>query len=158
MDNPIQHISTEDLIIELNRRNLITNSKSNESILKNLNNTNDVQFVLTYGLPKEFMECRECCECLHPENFSYYMSRVDQNGYLMRSNALCDKCGKKNNKQRLNVFKNSKIPKKPNKGAVCLNCDRKWSGNWHRHHEGDKFVNWLCGHCNMSFSDQRNKK
>jgi hypothetical protein len=157
MDNIVQHISTEDLIIELSKRNLITNSKSNESILKNLENISDVKFVLTYGLPKECMECRECRECLQPQNFSYYMSRVDQNGYLMRSNALCNECGKKSNKQRLKVFKNSTIPKKPNKGSICLHCNRKWNGNWHRHHEGDNFINWLCGHCNMSFSDQRNK-
>jgi hypothetical protein len=157
MDNPIKNISTDELIIELSKRNLITNSKSNEFILKNIGKTNNIQFILTYGLPKECMECRECRECLLPENFSYYMSRVDQNGYLMRSNALCNNCGKKTNKQRQKVFQNSVIPKKPIKGTECPHCNRKWSGNWHRHHEGDNFINWLCGHCNMSLNDQRNK-
>jgi hypothetical protein len=154
----IKNISTEELITELSKRNLITNSKSNDSILKNIDKTNDIQFILTYGIPKECMECRECRECLHPENFSYYMSRVDQKGYLMRSNALCNNCSKKTNKQRQKAFQNSIIPKKPIKGTECPHCNRKWNGNWHRHHEGDNFISWLCGHCNMSFSDQRNKK
>ena len=53
---------------------------------------------------------------------------------------------------------NSPISPKPKKGDECPHCERPWSGNWHRHHEGDKFIEWLCGHCNMSFSDQRNNK
>lgn len=158
MNIDIKNIDTKDLILELYRRELMTNSKSNDSIVNNINTANDVKVILTYGLPNDCMECRECGECLDPKNFSYYMSRVDQNGYLMRSNALCNNCGKHSNAQRKKVFENSIIPKKPKKGSECPHCGRKWSGNWHRHHEGDDFINWLCGHCNMSFSDQRNKK
>ena len=157
MNNSINNITTEELILELNRRNLLTNSKGNELIVSNLSSEDDVQVILTYGLPKGCNECRECGEYLESQNFSYYMNRVDQHGYLMRSNALCNDCGKKSNNERKKVFESAIIPKKPKKGSECPHCNRKWSGNWHRHHKGDQFINWLCGHCNMSFSDQRNK-
>ena len=103
------------------------------------------------------MECRECRNSLNPENFTYYLSRVDQKGYLMRSNALCDECSTKSNKQRKKVLDGANVPSKPKKGDKCPYCNRLWLGNWHRHHKGDDFISWLCGHCNMSFSDQRNK-
>ena len=76
---------------------------------------------------------------------------------LMRSNALCNECSIKSNKQRKKVLDRANVPSKPKKGEECSNCNRPWSGNWHRHHKGDDFISWLCGHCNMSFSDQRNK-
>ena len=157
MNNYIKDITTEELVLELSRRNLLTNSKGNELIVGNLTNENDIKVILTYGLPKDCNECRECGECLESQHFSYYMNRVDQNGYLMRSNALCGYCSKKSNSERKKVFENTIIPKKPKKGDECPHCDRKWNGNWHRHHKGDQFISWLCGHCNMSFSDQRNK-
>jgi len=159
MENKLCNFTDKELIMELNRRNLVTNSKSNDNILNDINNSNDsVQVILTKGMPSSYMECRECKEKLPSKNFSYYLSRVDQNGYLMRSNALCHTCNYKSNKERKLVLDSCLIPEKPKKGSECPHCNRKWNGNWHRHHEGDKFIEWLCGHCNMSFSDQRNKR
>ena len=153
----LSSISTLDIIKELNNRGLMTNAKSNELILNNLNKNQSIKLILTKGQPVENMECRECRNSLSSDLFSYYLSRVDQKGYLMRSNALCNKCSNKSNKQRKKVLDSADIPNKPKKGDECPNCNRSWSGNWHRHHEEDSFISWLCGHCNMSFSDQRNK-
>jgi len=152
----ISDITTEQLLKELKTRGLLTNSKANNSIIKN--SKNQIKVILTYGTPKKEMECRECKLMKDSNEFSFYQSRVDGDGFLMRSNALCNKCGKKSNKQRKEVLDNANIPNKPKKGDKCLNCERKWNGNWHRHHVGDKFISYICGHCNMSFSDQRNKK
>jgi hypothetical protein len=153
----LSSISTSDIIRELNNRGLMTNAKSNEIILNHLDTNQTLKLILTKGLPVTNMECRECRNSLKPEFFTYYLSRVDQKGYLMRSNALCNTCSVKSNKQRKKVLDSANIPSKPKKGDECPNCNRLWSGNWHRHHEGDNFISWLCGHCNMSFSDQRNK-
>ena len=153
----LNSISTTDMINELNKRGLMTNAKSNDEILHSLDDNQCLKLILTRGIPVENMECRECRNSLNPKYFTYYLSRVDQHGFLMRSNALCSDCSKESNKQRKKVFNNSQIPPKPKKGSVCPHCDRPWYKNWHRHHEGDKFIEWLCGHCNMSFSDQRNK-
>lgn len=150
--------SNEELILELHKRGLLTEAKSNSVIIKELNENSKISVILTKGLPLENMECRECRKSLDSFHFRYYLSRVDQNGFLMRSNALCDNCAKNSNKQRKKVLDNSQIPLKPKKGSECPHCERPWKGNWHRHHEGDKFIEWLCGHCNMSFSDQRNNK
>jgi len=156
-DKNLKSASNSDIIKELNNRGLITNSKSNNLILKTLSDDNGFNIILTKGIPKEKMECRECRNHLSPDFFNYYLSRVDQNGYLMRSNALCNNCAIKSNKQRKQVLSNAIIPLKPKKGDECPNCNRPWGGNWHRHHEDNDFISWLCGHCNMSFSDQRNK-
>ena len=153
----LSDISTSEIIKELNKRGLMTNAKSNDTILNNLDVNQNLKLILTRGIPVENMECRECRNSLNPNYFTYYLSRVDQKGYLMRSNALCNECSLKSNKQRKKVLDRANIPSKPKKGEECSNCNRPWSGNWHRHHEGDDFISWLCGHCNMSFSDQRNK-
>lgn len=153
----LSEIPTSEILKELNKRGLMTNAKSNDLILTNLDQIQNIKLILTKGLPVEDMECRECRNNLNPDYFSYYLSRVDQKGYLMRSNALCNECSVKSNKQRKIILDNAEIPKKPKKGEKCPNCKRSWVGKWHRHHQGDNFVSWLCGHCNMSFSDQRNK-
>lgn len=150
-------ISIQDLIYEIQRRGLITNSKSNKVILDELETLNEIHFILSKGYPKEKMECRECRNFLESKSFSYYLSRVDQNGFFWRSNALCNDCATHSNKSRKKVLDNAKIPSKPKKGDKCTNCDREWNGKWHRHHEGDEFIKWLCGHCNTHLSDQRNK-
>jgi hypothetical protein len=152
----LSKISNEELIIELNNRDLLTNSKSNGMLLNELNN--NVKVILTYGEPSDKMRCRECKEMKDADCFSFYQARVGSDGFLMRSNALCCDCSKENNKQRKEVFDNADIPPKPKSGDVCTNCEREWDGNWHRHHVGDEFIAYICGHCNMSFSDQRNKK
>jgi hypothetical protein len=153
----LKSVSNAEILKELSKRGLITNSKSNTLILNTLTDDSEFNIILTKGLPKEKMECRECRNHLTPEHFNYYLSRVDQNGYLMRSNALCNDCALKSNKQRKQVLNSAIIPSKPKKGDECPNCKRHWTGNWHRHHEDNDFISWLCGHCNMSFSDQRNK-
>jgi hypothetical protein len=156
-ETKLKSIPIKTLIKELFDRGLITNAKSNGVILSELDKIETLNIILTKGIPIGKMECRECRNSLSSDFFSYYLSRVDQNGYLMRSNALCNTCTVKSNKQRKTVLDNAKIPFKPKKGDECSNCNRPWNGNWHRHHEGDEFISWLCGHCNMSFSDQRNK-
>jgi hypothetical protein len=151
----LSKISDVDLINELKKRGLLTNSKSNNTLLSK--SEHGLKVILTYGEPIQKLKCRECGCMKDSDNFSFYQSRVDGNGYLMRANALCCECSKKTNKQRKEVLDNAHIPDKPNKGDVCLNCKREWNGNWHRHHVGQEFVAYICGHCNMSFSDQRNK-
>lgn len=157
-ENKLNEVSTYELIKEIHRRGLLTNAKSNQEIISKFNEFHEIRAILTKGLPEEKMECRECRKTLDSSFFSYYLSRVDRNGYLMRSNALCEECSVKSNKERKKVLDSAKIPNKPKKGDKCPHCERSWSGNWHRHHEGDKFIEWLCGHCNMSFSDQRNNR
>jgi hypothetical protein len=155
----MNNIPTKKLLEELYKRGLFTSGKSNEIIMENCEDFDQIKIILSKGTPKNHMECRECRLVLPPDEFNFYQSRVDQNGFLMRSNALCSTCGNKSNKERSKVLslESYKIPEKPKKGSLCPNCNRNWNGNWHRHHVGDKFVNWLCGHCNMSFSDQRIK-
>ena len=153
----LSKISTEELLKEISKRGITTNSKSNEIIMTE-KCFDSVNIILTYGKPSGMMKCRECKEMKDTDCFSFYQSRVDSNGFLMRSNALCCDCSDVNNKQRKKVVDNAIIPSKPKIGDVCSNCEREWLGNWHRHHVGDKFVAYICGHCNMSFSDQRNKK
>jgi hypothetical protein len=152
----LSKISNGELINELNSRGLLTNSKSNNILLEGPND--NVKVILTYGEPSSKMKCRECKEMKNSDCFSFYQARVAADGFLMRSNALCRDCAKTSNKQRKEVLDNANIPTKPKSGDICPNCEREWSGNWHRHHVGDEFISYLCGHCNMSFSDQRNKK
>jgi hypothetical protein len=153
----LTRFSNEELIREIASRGILTNSRGNNLIISGLS-LSDVSVILTKGLPQKKMKCRECGEMKDPLKYAFYKSRVDADGYLMRSNALCDECAVKSNKQRKEVLDNAVIPEKPNKGDICKNCERSWDGNWHRHHIGEKFVSYICGHCNMSFSDQRNKK
>ena len=152
----ISKISNEELFTELNNRGLLTNSKSNSKLSNTLKP--NLKVILTYGEPSGKSRCRECREMKDDGCFSYYQSRVSSNGFLMRVNALCCDCAKDSNKQRKEVLEKANIPSKPKSGDVCTNCDREWEGNWHRHHVGDTFIAYICGHCNMSFSDQRNKK
>lgn len=152
-----------EIINKLKNANLLTNSDAHEKVIENFKNSNPdvLKFILTNGIPDGINQCRECRENLSAEEFSYYQLRVDSKGFLMRSNALCDSCSKKTNKDRKKVLDKDKdvIPPKPKRGTRCPKCKRAWHGNWHRHHNQDtqKFVQWLCGNCNMSFQDQRNK-
>jgi hypothetical protein len=152
----VSQLSNEDLLKELKNRGLLTNSKTNDLVLSELTNTS-VKVILTFGLPTEKMSCRECNEFKESDKFSFYQTRVSADGFLMRSNALCVECSKESNKKRKIVLDSADIPEKPKKGDVCINCDRSWNGNWHRHHVDDKYIGYICGHCNMSFNDQRNK-
>ena len=147
----------------LKENNLLTNSDANDIAFKRFlnNETNVIKFILNNGIPEGIKQCRECKENLSTDQFSYYQLRVDANGFLMRSNALCKDCGKKSNQERNEVLNKNEgiIPKKPIAGTRCPNCNRAWSGNWHRHHDKEtkQFIEWLCGNCNMALQDQRNK-
>ena len=151
----LSDVSLDEIIKELSNRDLLTNTKSNGAIIAE--NLENVKMILTMGIPEDHLECRECLEFLPATQFSFYQGRVDKNGYLMRSNAICITCTKKINNGRSEVFKNSKKIPKPKKGDVCPKCGRSWIGNWHKHHIGDTVLGYICGHCNMSLSDQRNK-
>ena len=70
----LTEISTSELIKELNNRGLMTNSKSNELIIDNLNENQSIKLILTKGYPTKNMECRECLNSLNPKLFSYYLS------------------------------------------------------------------------------------
>lgn len=153
----LKDATIQEIVEELNERGLITSSRSNSLILGGIQENSELKFILSKGLPEEQMECRECGEMLDSDQFNYYQSRVDQNGYLWRRNALCKICDTKSNKERKVVLDAANIPNVPKKGDECPKCKRSWRGRWHRHHEGDQFLEWLCGHCNTHLSDQRNK-
>ena len=161
--NAIKNLKKDDfknadfkkILLAINdKMSVFTSSPTNEQIMKS---EQACEVIVTYGIPTEAQTCRSCKMVLPADQFNYYQARVAKNGFLQRSNAVCHNCSKKENKERQLAFKNSLIPEKPKKGSKCPHCDRVWEGNWHRHHQGDKFIAWLCGHCNMSFSDHRNK-
>jgi hypothetical protein len=162
----------KELLDEINNRSSssdkgILDSESNNKIYKKLteNENLSIGICLTFGLPEtendDKYKCRACGEKKHSSKFSFYLARVDKEGFLMRSNALCNSCSDLQNKKRTKILndanKSGLIPKKPKSGDTCQGCEREWHGNWHRHHndETHEFVSWLCGHCNMSLSEQR---
>lgn len=169
----IKNYSIYELLVELNNRcsppeTGLLNSQSNKKIMEHLayNPNTPIGIVLTYGKPKDITEknhkCSRCGKLRPSEYFSYYQSRIDNEGYLLRTNAICSICAEKINKERHeildNILINENILEKPKKGDVCPQCDREWYGNWHRHHDPVTldFVGWICGHCNMKLDDQRN--
>ena len=141
---------------------LFTNSKTHQKVIDRFEKGDPdleiIKYILTSGEPPGEHQCRECGVMLDSEYFGYYQTRVDGNGHLMRSNALCKICSSDTGNVRHKVLKSegAKIPPKPKNGSVCPKCNRQWYGSWHRHHVGDKFVNWWCSNCNMSHQDQRN--
>ena len=163
-----------ELVLELVRRykekGIYLHSDANNKVIEALlkNNELDFNFALTFGEPNtlshEKFKCSRCHELKSENHFTFYLSRIDSDGYLMRSNAICDDCRKTSNKKRDKTLKeahnNGEIPEAPKSGDTCPHCERKWYGNWHRHHDdiNHKFINWLCGNCNMSFHDQRTPK
>ena len=160
----IRSVTNEQLILELSRRGLLTNSSNHDKIVEELlaGSSNGIKCVLTYGIPKGTNKCSRCRQEFPCEEFSYYQSRVSKDGHLMRSNAVCTSCGKETTDElkeakRLHEEKHGKILK-PKAGDECLHCKRTWDGNWHLHHQGDKIIGYICGHCNMSFSDHRNRE
>lgn len=172
----LNKISSIELLDELQKRcsdesrgTGVLNSTSNRKVLSDLINNPTMKFgiVLTYGYPSDVNvknhKCRECGEIKDSSHFTYYLSRVDQDGNLMRSNAICDECSKGLNKKRSYVLKfenkNGIIPDKPKYGDICPDCGRQWFGLWHRHHDdtNKSFVRWECGNCNMKHSDQRTR-
>lgn len=123
-------------------------------------------FILHKGEPPGLHECSKCRDLKGSEHFKYYQSRVDKNGYLMRSNALCNSCDKTMKQERESTLKkaelNNEIGDKPQPGSICPNCKRAWGAaeqprNWHRDHDAilNVFRGWLCGDCNMAKHDHR---
>ena len=168
----IEDLSKKDLIDELRKRFHkdgydILNSSSNSKVLSALDDDPNLQFniSLTFGLPDTLShdryKCSRCHEKKENKKFSFYQSRIGSDGYQMRSNALCNTCTDISSKRRsstlLEASENGEIPDMPSEGDICPHCDRKWFGKWHRHHDdvNHKFIDWLCGNCNMSFHDQR---
>ena len=168
----LTNISTKDLIDELAKRNSLPgtgllNSESNRVVYNQLaiDEMTPIGLSLTLGYPDTMSHDKHACSRCHEKKpnteFSYYLSRVSADGFLMRSNALCTDCSNKQNNKRSKILNEAHhmglIPDKPNSGDTCQGCDRKWFGNWHRHHDDNthQFIAWLCGHCNMSQSDQR---
>jgi hypothetical protein len=171
----LQEASKKDLLKELIKRFNedgydILKSEANSKVLLELENNEGLNFnvSLTFGLPDTLShnkyKCSRCNTKKENKYFKFYQSRVGADGYLMRSNALCDTCSVSINKRRtatlVEAFKNGEIPDTPNPGEICPHCNREWYGKWHRHHDdvNHKFIEWLCGDCNMSFHDQRNPK
>jgi hypothetical protein len=125
--------------------------------------------ILHNGKPPGLHKCSRCWCRKDSSHFGYYSCRVDKNGYLMRSNALCFDCRKVTNKERKDTLdkakKAGKIPPKPKPGDICSNCVRPWGTpenprNWHRDHDAirNEFRRWLCGDCNMALHDHRHGK
>ena len=140
--------------------NLFTNSKTNQKVIDRFDSDTYgeeiVNYVATSGIPKGHKECRQCMQNRPTSEFGYYQTRVNSEGYLMRSNALCINCKRSIDAERMKHFEDSDIPPRPKEGEICPRCNRKWTGNWHRHHtEEDGFIAWWCGNCNMSLQDQR---
>ena len=122
--------------------------------------------ILHKGKPPGLHECSTCREKKESSYFNYYSQRVDQHGYLMRSNALCKLCTELSNRERKETLQKAsqegKIPTKPIPGDICPKCTRHWGSaeaprNWHRDHDAIKneFRGWLCGDCNMAQHDHR---
>ena len=147
---------------EIKKFCLFTNSKTHDRVHDELANNPEgedgAKFIATTGVPGGEDECSECCKTLPAAQFSYYQTRVKQNGSLMRSNALCHECAKKLNQDRKEVLGVASTPPPPQSGDKCPNCDRVWTGNWHRDHDykTGQFRSWLCGQCNMAKQDRRN--
>ena len=141
---------------------LFTNSKTHDKVHKKLlddpQGADGAKFIATSGEPKDASECSECRRILPDNQFSYYQTRVKQDGTLMRSNALCRDCAKRLDADRKQVFgSETNIPEMPNKGNECPNCGRVWNNIWHRDHDykTGKFRAWICGNCNMAKQDRR---
>lgn len=154
--NQLSRLSDEALIQELYRRDRMTNAAFHSKIMLDGIDEN-TKIIVTRGVSSVNRECSRCREEFPPEQFGWYKGRVSKDGYLQRSNAVCKPCLKKSSDELKNAIKNTGIGSKPKDGDACSHCEREWKGNWHRHHQGDKVIGWICGHCNMSFSDHRNE-
>jgi len=154
----IEKYSDFELLSELRKRGRFTNAGTNSKIFEDLPSSQGWKIIVTRGVSSKKGECSRCRKLFPSREFPHYQSRVSKSGFLQRSNAVCKKCSKKHKKELKVATSNIDVGPKPSKGDMCKHCERKWEGNWHRHHQGTKFIGWLCGHCNMSFSDHRNKE
>ena len=157
----MKELTNEQLILELYNRGLLTNASHHNQIVEELNNGEkpNIQLVLTKGIPVSKAKCSKCRKTFDACEFGYYQARVSSKGYLQRSNALCSSCRKDHGTElKEAIAKAGGRPPEPKAGSVCPHCEREWDGKWHLHHRGDKIIGYICGHCNMSFSDHRNEE
>lgn len=152
-----ENITNEQLILEIEKRGLLTSAHHHGDILKN-RDFSGIKIILSRGTPPGEQNCSRCLKPFAASEFSRYQARVSKTGYLQRSNAWCSSCHNDHKMELNRALKDVVVPPKPKKGDECSHCERTWDGNWHRHHQGESFLGWLCGHCNMSFSDHRNKE
>ena len=159
----IKNYSNKELLEELHKRGKFTNFRGNRDLLSDLSSTDEDtpdenwRIIITRGISEDTQECSRCRKMYPAKEFPHYQSRVSKNGFLQRSNAVCKRCSAEHKNEFTEAISNGDVGPKPPRGSVCSDCERKWTGNWHRHHQGDKFLGWICGHCNMSKSDHRNK-
>lgn len=155
MNDLFKDLTNGELILELRRRGMLTRFRGHDAMLQT---PEELKVILTRGVPSTPKECSRCGELKERENYHHYQSRVNAgDGYLRSTNAVCIPCQKKHKKELKTACANAVVPPRPNKGSVCPHCERSWPGQWHRHHQGELFLAWLCGNCNMSFNDHRNK-
>ena len=152
-------MTNKELISELVSRNLLTSAVFHDSLVKHIMDDGEFKVILTFGTPNGVDQCSRCRATKPTKQFNYYSARVSADGYLQRSNAVCKDCTKEHGSELKEAKKKcNNLPKKPKAGDICLHCHREWNGNWHLHHREDKIIGYICGHCNMSFSDHRNKE
>ena len=85
-----------EILNYLKQHNLLTSTPTNEKVYeKFLKENGKIKFILTHGIPEGQHICSKCDKYLLSDQFNYYMARVDQEGYLSRSNAICKECSKK---------------------------------------------------------------
>ena len=158
----MKELTTKDLLLELRNRGLLTSAKYHDELIEQVEEglCEGVEIILTRGKPVKQQQCSRCRNDYDSSMFNYYQARVSSDGYLSRSNAVCKVCSKAHGKELKDAINKcgGKRPPKPKSGDTCLNCERPWSGNWHLHHRHDKIIGYICGHCNMSFSDHRNEE
>ena len=152
-----------EIFEQIREGGLFTNSDTHDKVREYLRANPDgedgAQFIATLGMPMGKDECSKCRKVLPVDQFGYYQTRVKDDGTLMRANALCKSCRKADADERKEVFERDahKIPPEPKPGSVCPICKRPWRGKWHRDHDHKtgKFVQWLCGQCNMAMHNGR---
>ena len=140
--------------------NLLTASGTNKAVTRGIDEdperASEAQLILTWGPPQDNKECRECRRMLPPELFRWYEGRSDRHGYLQGVNRVCIECQQELEEERQRALNSgTAIPPRPAPGDKCPTCERNWPGNWHRHHDGNEFIRWECGLCNMKRHDQR---
>lgn len=159
----ISNLKILELFRKIKSLGLFTNSDTHDKVREKLveapEGVDGAKFIATTGEPKGTKECSHCRKVLPEDQFKYFQTRVKSDGSLMRSNALCDDCSTRINAERKAALKQQSdaIPPKPATGSICPNCNREWTGNWHRDHdyETNEFRHWLCGNCNMAKQDRR---
>jgi len=155
--SPMTDMSDQELLAELFSRGLVTTANHHSKIKKDLDDglLYNFKVIITHGGPTEGeAKCTRCHDVFPVQEFPLYQGRVNKNGYLMFSNKVCKKCTKESSDELYSATSALNLTK-PEKGSTCSRCNRSWDGAWHRHHNGDSFLGWLCNLCNMSLHDHK---